>query len=502
MAYKKAVTSLLVTLLAGASLIPAYTQAGEPELYFFPKSKWVVKEAENAAIDNSPTCSVTNQLNNGYVLEMTGSAQGFENISIDFRQDAFQNNMKYEVQYTIPGVDRAIVASRASSASKVSSDISDKSAFAEGLSSAGVLDVQIRENEFRVYLTGLKASMPKFEDCVAPAAAVAKSKVQNMEDAVLNDVGAVALQEASAPSSETLSPPPAAVSSAQTDAEARPTKSGHKRYTEILAEQLKQENEKYKPAEEEAEKSAADEGAMIAPIPPKKNVTKQSYKSPEPVYNVTKKKVEPVDFTKTEQDVSKLEPASGISAGDAAQMRDNISSLEQELAALRSENAALASELSEAETQAAAVQPASAGNGNFVDMRNKISSMEKELISLREKNVMLDEELKLALKESEKERLSVSSDNWNLERATMRFNEAERQIARMGRQLQTARAMCEQEKTELEQMLFDPKLTEQSQIAKLAALEKELDSAKSDLYRQQRQYEERIKLLESQLQAQ
>jgi len=498
MAYKKAVTPLLVAFLAGASLIPAYTQAGEPELYFFPKNKWVVEDTESAAKDGAPTCSVTNQLNNGYVLEMTGSAQGFEKINIDFRQNAFQNNMKYEVQYTIPGVDRAIVASRASSANKISSDISDKTAFAEGLSSAGVLDIQIRENEFRVYLTGLKASMPKFEDCVAPTAAVAKSTIQNMEDAVLNDVDAVALQEASAPSSETLSPPPAAVSSAQTDAEARPTKSGHKRYTEILAEQLKQESEKYKPVEEEAEKSAADEGAMIAPIPPKKNVTKQSYKSPEAVYNVTKKKMEPVDFTKTEKDVSKLEPASGISAGDAAQMRDSISSLEQELAALRSENAALARELSDT-TKA---QPASAGNGNFVDMRNKISSMEKELISLREKNIMLDEELKLALKESEKERLSVSSDNWNLERATMRFNEAERQIARMGRQLQTARAMCEQEKTELEQMLFDPKLTEQSQIAKLAALEKELDSAKSDLYRQQRQYEERIKLLESQLQAQ
>ncbi|MGN7437674.1 MAG: hypothetical protein ACTHOO_03445 [Alcanivorax sp.] len=494
MAYKKAVTPLLVAFLAGASLIPAYTQAGEPELYFFPKNKWVVKDTGNNTQKMNPVCSVTNELNNGYILEMTGSKQGFDKINIDFRQSAFTPNMKYEVQYTIPGLDRAIVTSQASTVSKVSSDISNKSAFAEGLSSAGVLDIQIRENEFRVYLTGLKASMPQFDDCVAPAAAVAKSKIQNMEDAVLGDVGTVALQD-SAPELHTESAP--AQAATQASASARPNKP-HKRYTEILAEQLKQESEKYKPVEEKAEKAASDEGAMMAPIPPKKKETKHSYHSPAPVYNVNKKKVEPIDMTQAEKSVAEIEPASGVSSGDAAQMRGNVAALEQELASLRTENAALAGELSEA-TQA---QPVSAASGNFVDMRNKISSMEKELISLREKNQMLDEELKLALQESEKERLSVSSDNWNLERATMRYNEAERQIARIGRQLQTARATCEHEKSELEQMLFDPKLTEQSQLAKLAALEKELDSAKSDLYRQQRQYEERIKLLESQLQAQ
>ena len=112
---------------------------------------------------------------------------------------------------------------------------------------------------------------------------------------------------------------------------------------------------------------------------------------------------------------------------------------------------------------------------------------------------LLDTELKTSLKDSEDERLSVSSDNWNLERATMRYNEAERQIKRLGRQLQAARQQCTSEKQELETMLFDPKVTEQSQLAKLSAMEQELASAQSELQGIQRKYEERIRLLEAQL---
>ena len=46
----------------------------------------------------------------------------------------------------------------------------------------------------------------------------------------------------------------------------------------------------------------------------------------------------------------------------------------------------------------------------------------------------------------------------------------------MGRQLQAARQQCTSEKQELETMLFDPKVTEQSQLAKLSAMEQELAS--------------------------
>ncbi len=158
--------------------------------------------------------------------------------------------------------------------------------------------------------------------------------------------------------------------------------------------------------------------------------------------------------------------------------------------------------IDESPEASSSIEPSSggmAGGEDFLQMRDKIRELEGEVGRLSKENSLLDTELKTSLKDAEDERLSVSSDNWNLERATMRYNEAERQIKRLGRQLQAARQQCTSEKQELETMLFDPKVTEQSQLAKLSAMEQELASAQSELQGIQRKYEERIRLLEAQL---
>lgn len=511
MSYKKFVASLLVGFLSSTCLYASIANAAEPELYFYPKNKWTVNEI--TARGDQPVCSVSNQLNNGYVLEMTGTSDGIENINLDFRQSAFQKNLKYEVQYSIPGISRTIVASKATKESLIVSDLSGKEEFAKGLASAGVLDVQIRDNNFRVYLTGLKASMPKFDDCVSPPEVLAAVESETLieaettpppqnEDDILSEMPVMETRVVEEAEIEKVTPfeptpvegvaalpPPAAApaaiaateDAAPTDPKKlRPAPKDKPRYTEILAERLKEENKNYQPEEtvvpkakpkHEPEQKMVDsvDESRAAPVPTAKPVAKTSSvtredvaNSPKPVYNVTRNE-KPIEVDLTDnptsnsaQNASEINPSSGQANNDVI-------------------------------------------NSDFIDMRNKISSMERELIALREKNKMLDEELKISLQEAEKEKISVSSDNWNLERATMKFNESERQIQRLGRQLQTARAVCEQEKKELETMLFDPKLTDQSQLAKLASLEAELDEAESELYRVQRQYEERIKILEQQL---
>lgn len=57
------------------------------------------------------------------------------------------------------------------------------------------------------------------------------------------------------------------------------------------------------------------------------------------------------------------------------------------------------------------------------------------------------------------------------------FEEAERQVRRLGEQIRKERAKCALEKEELETMLFNPNLTETAQIAKLAELEEALAAA-------------------------
>lgn len=107
--------------------------------------------------------------------------------------------------------------------------------------------------------------------------------------------------------------------------------------------------------------------------------------------------------------------------------------------------------------------------------------LENQVQRLKRENSALNSELETALRAGEKERLEISSDNWNLEQATMRYNEAERQLAKLGQQIQKERAECAYEKKELEMMLFDPQVTEEAQLARLSSLEKKIKKLQAEL---------------------
>lgn len=128
----------------------------------------------------------------------------------------------------------------------------------------------------------------------------------------------------------------------------------------------------------------------------------------------------------------------------------------------------------------------------------KADALEAEISRLRAQNEVLDEDLKTALEESKHEETSVSSENWNLEKASMRYNEAEKEIKRLAEQLRKERAQSAEEKKQLESMLFDPAVTDQKQIAKLADMEEQLRAAQTELANQRRTYEERLRAIEEQ----
>ena len=132
------------------------------------------------------------------------------------------------------------------------------------------------------------------------------------------------------------------------------------------------------------------------------------------------------------------------------------------------------------------------------EMLMKISELEKQVQSLRSENAALNDELRTTVSGAKEENHSIASENWNLERATMRFTEAERQVKRMGDQVQRERAKCEADKKDLEAQLFDPQITGQQQLARLADLEQKLAAAEQKLADQQMQHNERMKIMQSQ----
>lgn len=474
---KKRFASFSIAIcLATTCLSSNVTHAKDPDLYFYPKLKWTVEHVETSAPNELETCTLSNQLNNGYIVQLAGNAQGFSNLNIDFRQDAFKEGMKYEVQYSVPGIATEIIPTKAFKKSLLVSDMRAHKSFSKELQNASVLDVTIRENAFRIYLTGLDAAMPNYNECIGINSAP-KNHVATIENDILESITAKAQEDNRA------MPPPITESSTQVQKVAdipqqnlRPEAKNTPRYTEILAEKLKQESAEYKPEQPEETKASATEpeasafdaasvvseqAAVEIPEEPKQNIVTENYRTPEIEYTISKNE-EPI-------------------IADLAKMQDEQNA---EIAAQR-------------------IEPASGMQSDeFVQMRNKISELEERVYSLSSENNQLNEELKDTLKDSADEKLSVSSNNWNLELATMKYNESERQIMRLGRQLQTSKVMCQKEKSELERMLFDPQLTNQQQISKLASLESDLENTKGELTRQQRQYEERIKLLEARLNGQ
>ena len=520
MVSKPFAASLWATCLATTFLVSPIAHAADPELYFYPKTKWVVEHVE-AASKNGKTCTISNQLNNGYIVQLAGTQKGFTNLNIDFRQDIFQKNFKYEVQYTIPGQESIVVPTKAFKENLLVSDLREVKEFSGDLSKASVLDVHIRDNQFRIYMTGLESVMDNYSDCTgkrpamasvdsdvtqpAPIMAAPSEPIETAETAEVktDTVNIAAMLEREQQMAGVNAPPPPPMSLAELEAErvqadkptdkasVRPTKGDKPRYTEILAEQMKQDSKKYQPNRAASENTNMQNDKIVEQMEPEAqssktaaepmkvssadvpNVTKTNKKSPKANYEVIKHEPIVADFTA---------PAKKPKSAPEKLARNDV------------QNTTAAS-LARIEPTSGTPEP------EFVDMRNKISDLEGRIAVLMKKNKMLDEELKDSLTSTKKEITSVSSDNWNLERATMKFNEAERQILRLGRQLQTQRAQCDMEKTELETMLFDPKLTDQQQRATLSSLEGELDATKADLFRQQRQYEERIKVLEAQLNA-
>lgn len=534
-------TTLLAGCMAVTTFSPVDALAKDPDLSFYPAKKWEVTEAAKGR-EGAPTCTVANQFNNGFIMQFAGTKDGFTNVNIDFRQATFKANKEYDVNYTIPGAVEKSLPTKAFGDSLLVTDLRGQKEFSDALRASGVLDVAIGDNSFRLYLTGFGASMDAFTKCTTPAqmAAVAHPApaAPPASDAAPEEIAKI--PEVKAPEGAVAPPPPLVAyappaslergasenSSVADPAKLRPD-SSRARYTEKLAQELKDESQKFKPegnapevdssgaaaipsavssakpdesssaqikppsAEELMAQPATAEAKEIAPqkspaqseMPPR--ITKSAVTIP--AMKVTKN--EPI---RAQADLTAF--GNKTAAADPQMMDDRAASVAEIAPSAGTETKGDDAPVASVAPVAVSAPPSE----DFVQLRNKIAELEEKLAEATKEKEMLDSELKSALQDSQQERLSVSSDNWNLERATMKFNEAELQIKRLGRQLQSQKAQCDMEKKELEAMLFDPRLTNEQQLAKLSSLEEELDRVKSEIVTQQRTYEERIRLLEGQ----
>jgi len=443
---------LLIALSAMTLSFPSIGAAEEPGISFYPSQSW--KVAENSA---KSACVISSEFNNGFVIAFNGSDKWVQSLAIDFRQNIFNPDQSYNVSLAVPGKFQQSYKAKAISQTALQVDLRTSSDFYKGAIQTSVFDFSLEQNSFRFFLTRIASTKDQFEQCMASMKQgmkmAAKTTPDNMKAEEFRHNEAQAWEENKGQS--TLS---------ATDKSARPAESS------------------MPPLPEKS----------VEPVPSKVSTPAPSTRSEKSGYMA--------EMARKANEEMGMTPEPGKAASPTAKTTTTMQTEEYKVKKKKMSATMDLTKTPEASIRKDSMASEAISQSNNAEMARKISKLEATIEKMKVDNDILEDELKSALAESEQERLSISSDNWNLERATMRFNEAERQIVRLGQQLQREKAQCTMEKQELEAMLFDPQVTNQAQLAKLADLENQLANAEEQLESQRARYEERIRLLESQLQ--
>lgn len=167
---------------------------------------------------------------------------------------------------------------------------------------------------------------------------------------------------------------------------------------------------------------------------------------------------------------------------DAKANPADLVAMQSQMKELEIKNSQLEDSLRQSQTRIAetAINTETKSMKQIVDLQTKLEAAQKD-------NAELARQLESFKLQQEDGRLNTIAGDWDLEQATKRFNEAEREIRRLGLQLEQERTACNREKAQIESMLFDPAVTEQKQIERLTQLQKDLDVARSQIADNQKQ---------------
>lgn len=175
---------------------------------------------------------------------------------------------------------------------------------------------------------------------------------------------------------------------------------------------------------------------------------------------------------------------------EGAPSSQQVQALEKELEFYKSEKERLSASLEELSLMA----------GDKMDMQAALRRQIMELEELLEKTASdkAAAEIELAsLRADLNKNNMAATPDLQKAAAEAKYLEAQREIRRLAMLMEEQELKFEQEKKELEDMLFDPALTEENQRAHLAKLEQELKVANQALEEQRKLYEDQLQSLKN-----
>lgn len=516
---------LLSTVMCGsvALMSSASWSQTAPKVTYNPQGDWAVTRMAAKGAGKVPYCTMARRFGNNVILTFARNAQDETSVALDFQPKTLAKGQSYYVTLTAGANEKRAFDVTPVSDKAMVIRLGQDPKFHQALSQSGVLNADVAGLQFEYNVPDMAKGDQDLSGCVGSIvepAAGGVSKPAQTAQADETVVRRAADDILAAPvTSRVVANPPAAVVLSAGGSEMESLREENLRLKNALererreyedrfmresagSSQVSEVMEKLKLLEKEngdLKYQLADARSMTPKTgaAPKADVPSCVPADPRQGAALSALRDEnarlKADIAAQKTAMVQLEMQADQAKADGGKMAADegvINRMQSRIDELAAQNSKLQSDLTSAQASASAAPAVSAeGSISVAQLRSveaQLSSVEKERDSLRTQIEKMGTGKEDGL-------LRLSGSDWNLEQATRRYNEAEREIRRLGSQLEQARTQCSVEKKEIEYMLFDPEIATQQQISKLMTLESEVNAARDALAKKDGEVDARIK---------
>lgn len=442
---------------------------------------WAIHSVENQAGEHSggSYCTMAQKYADETVLTFGENLKGEYSLALDFKDKKFTPGEKESVSVAVDGYPSKSFSSLPRTQNTIVLNLGSQSDFINQISKARKLKVKMDSESSDFGLSDFGAGRKEMELCMEglrnPANQVVSSvEPKNIEEVKAEQNGEPSVEKllaaAPKPSGDMTSTEPeivplkplVAAASPSPALKAKPISSlNHQVVTAKNTDALEVEMASLRDENEKLSRMLSEQRKVLG--------EKRTEQNPQILAELQKK----LDSTTSENQALKTQVEKYSSA--EAQKTVTVESITN----LQSENNQLKKEIESLKlaAQKAATVPVPTpviSDEELSKLRADNRKLADELAVLKTEKDSLQGESAQLRKDLEGKQLKLSGGNWDLEQATRRYQESQREIVRLGALIQLKDAKCTTEKKDIEYMLFDPAIATKAQISMLNDLERQI----------------------------
>lgn len=520
---KNATTSLSLSFMT-LVLLSGTAMAAVTDLQ--AQTGWAISRVASAS--KGSYCTMAQKYNDGTVMTLARNSEGEYSVAFDFQADKFSVGKAMPISLRAGGQPATTFEITPQSENAVIIGLGADQGFIDALKSSGKVTMDVQDQSYTFNTAKFADAESELGSCISSMKSQlreAKAAASASEPAA-GEAQQAEAQEKSAISAATASTAPAAQAMATAagkaalsaeDLAAAPVETSAVS-TQMVGSDVAAENEQLKESLAEARRSyenkmSASSGPAIPELQEKIRVLDlENAKLKDQLDQASNKSGGKQEVEKLKADLAAMQEQNKVlqstlaeaqtSKANAEQSAQTLTVSKKEVEALKAENQTLKNQLqmnpapdqvktlqqqvrdlevrnaelrdlAEAQTQADVSKGAAADTGDE-GLRSQIRDLKAQISLIETENNTLKDQLSGLQKDAEGKQLKMAGGNWDLEQATRRYQESQREIRRLGALLEQDRIKCQEEKKEIEYMLFDPEVAKPAQIAMLGSLEDQI----------------------------